>query len=79
MTTLVDNLIAGYTFQRALDLDALEMFLVLRACTCIGWIVPRREEPEATERCARFIRNGCLYVVRWLDSVQYFSTPIADS
>ncbi len=64
---LVDALIAGYVNERGLDLGTLDLFLALRACTYIGWIVPRAHEPEAAARCARFIKNGCLYVERWLE------------
>lgn len=62
-------LIAGYQSVRPLSLDSLDMFIALRACTYIGWIIPRRNEPNGDERCERFIKTGCLHVERWLDTV----------
>ena len=52
---LKDALIGGYRSERPLDTDALELLLLLRACTYIGWIVPRMGEPGAAARNRRFL------------------------
>ncbi|MAM61281.1 MAG: homoserine kinase [Maritimibacter sp.] len=48
-------LLDGYRALRPLDTDALDLFLVLRAATYVGWIATRLEEDGATARNARFI------------------------
>lgn len=65
---LVEALIEGYAKNRTIEMGLLNLFLALRACTYIGWIIQRREEKGGDERCSRFINNGCLYVERWLNS-----------
>ena len=52
---LRDALIAGYRSERPLDTDALDLLLLLRACTYVGWIVPRMDEPGAALRNRRFL------------------------
>lgn len=47
-------LIAGYLAERPLDTGALDLFLVLRSATYLGWIVPRLDEPGSAARNARF-------------------------
>jgi Ser/Thr protein kinase RdoA (MazF antagonist) len=51
-------LIAGYHSQRPLDLSLLDLFLVLRALTYVGWIVPRIQEDGGAARNARFITEA---------------------
>ncbi|WP_435256646.1 phosphotransferase enzyme family protein [Thioclava sp. FR2] len=51
-------LIAGYHGQRPLDLSLLDLFLVLRALTYVGWIVPRITEDGGAERNRRFIEEA---------------------
>lgn len=51
-------LVAGYHSQRPLDPTLLDMFLVLRALTYVGWIVPRIHEDGGLERNARFIAEA---------------------
>lgn len=48
-------LIDGYHSRRALDLTHLDLFIVIRALTYVGWIVPRMAEAGGTERNARFV------------------------
>jgi Ser/Thr protein kinase RdoA (MazF antagonist) len=48
-------LIAGYRSRRALDTGALDLFMVLRAASYVGWIIPRRAEAGAAIRSSRFI------------------------
>ena len=63
---LVDAFIDGYISERSLDLDALNLFLALRACTYLGWIISRQDETDGKERCARYISTGCATVESWL-------------
>ncbi|WP_136659381.1 phosphotransferase [Nitratireductor sp. XY-223] len=51
-------LLEGYRRVRPIDTRALPLFVLLRAFTYLGWIVPRMHEPGATERCGRFIENA---------------------
>jgi Ser/Thr protein kinase RdoA (MazF antagonist) len=44
--------IEGYHSVRELDLTQMKLFMLLRAFTYIGWIVPRMNEPGAAERLA---------------------------
>ncbi|OBY26930.1 homoserine kinase [Leisingera sp. JC1] len=52
---LRDALIAGYLSVRAIDLTALNLFLVLRSATYVGWIITRMDEPGSKARNQRFI------------------------
>lgn len=51
-------LMRGYLDLRNLDMDALDLFIALRATTYVGWIVPRMKEPGAIERNVRFIKDA---------------------
>jgi Ser/Thr protein kinase RdoA (MazF antagonist) len=51
-------LIAGYHSQRPLDLSLLDLFLILRALTYVGWIVPRIQEDGGAERNSRYIEEA---------------------
>lgn len=48
-------LIRGYRSFRALDTDALDLFMLLRSASYAGWIIDRMEEDGAQIRNARFI------------------------
>ena len=52
---LKDALIAGYRSERPLDSGPLDLLLLLRACTYLGWIIPRMNEPGAGRRNRRSI------------------------
>ncbi len=52
---LKKKLLEGYLSVRFLDLSALELFMVLRAATYVGWIIARLEEDGSVARNARFI------------------------
>ena len=52
---LREALIEGYRSERPLDTDALDLLLLLRACTYVGWIVPRMGEDGAAARNRRFL------------------------
>lgn len=61
-------LIHGYHSLRALDLSALEMFVVLRALTYVGWIVPRIHEEGGHARNARFIAQAAQLCAAYLQN-----------
>lgn len=53
--TLKAALLDGYLSVRDIDLAALDLFVVLRAATYVGWIISRRTEDGAAARNARYI------------------------
>ena len=77
-TTLVNNmhepdfsalqaaLCAGYQSQRKIDLAALDLFIVLRAMTYVGWIIERLDEDGAEARNKRFVANARSIAERFL-------------
>jgi len=52
---LRDALINGYRSVRHIDTSALDLFILLRATSYVGWIIPRMAEEGAQARNARFI------------------------
>ena len=48
-------LIKGYTSVRLINLSALDLFMMLRAATYVGWNITRMDEDGGTDRNARFI------------------------
>jgi Ser/Thr protein kinase RdoA (MazF antagonist) len=59
-------LIAGYCTERPIDMGALDLFLLLRALTYVGWIIPRMDEDGSAQRNARFITLAEKLAVRYL-------------
>ena len=51
-------LLDGYLSLRDLDLAALDLFVVLRAATYVGWIISRMDEPGSVARNARFVATA---------------------
>ncbi len=51
-------LLEGYASQRDIDTDALDLFILLRALTYVGWIITRLPEEGADIRNARFVANA---------------------
>jgi Ser/Thr protein kinase RdoA (MazF antagonist) len=51
-------LLAGYRSRRALDTTALDLFVVLRAVSYVGWIVPRIDEDGSGDRNLRYIEDA---------------------
>ena len=49
-------LIEGYASIREIDPTELDLFLLLRSATYVGWIMSRMKEDGAQERRSRFIR-----------------------
>lgn len=56
----------GYRSVRPLDDGLLDLFVMLRAFTYIGWIVPRMGEDGSAERSARYIATGIELAEAWL-------------
>ncbi len=61
-------LLAGYRSVRPLDTTYLPLFMVLRAFTYLGWIVPRIDEPEGHERCELFVREAVGFSRQFLET-----------
>jgi len=57
---LKTQLIAGYHSVRPLDVTHLQLFIMLRSLTYVGWIVPRLHEQGGPARCQRFIQRAVL-------------------
>jgi Ser/Thr protein kinase RdoA (MazF antagonist) len=55
---LAQALFAGYCAKRAVDLELFGLFETLRACSYVGWVVPRLAEPGAEARNIRFIAEA---------------------
>jgi Ser/Thr protein kinase RdoA (MazF antagonist) len=51
-------LLEGYGARRVVDPGTLDLFILLRALTYPGWIIPRLHEPGGEERSARAIRTA---------------------
>jgi Ser/Thr protein kinase RdoA (MazF antagonist) len=51
-------LIEGYRSVRPIDTDALDLFILLRALTYVGWIITRMDEDGSEIRNQRFIVNA---------------------
>jgi len=51
-------LVAGYATRRAVDAQTLELFILLRSLTYLGWIIPRRSEPGGAARSARALATA---------------------
>jgi Ser/Thr protein kinase RdoA (MazF antagonist) len=66
---LQDALIAGYLDLRPLDVEALDLFLLLRAATYVGWIMPRMDESGADVRNTRLVDTTRHLAQRYLARV----------
>jgi len=53
-------LVNGYQDIRPLNIEHLSLFIFLRACTYVGWIITRLDEPNSKQRCERYILNAIL-------------------
>ena len=65
---LTAALCEGYRSIRPLDTTQLDLFLMLRAFTYIGWIVPRLGEQGSDARSERFLTTGIELAETWLSS-----------
>lgn len=59
-------LIAGYARRRPVDPAALDLFLMLRALTYLGWIIPRMGEPGGRDRSLRAVTTAMPLVHAYL-------------
>ena len=57
-------LVEGYAQQREIDLGQLPLIEALRACTYLGWIVPRMGEAGAEARQTRFLAEAMAAIGR---------------
>ena len=65
--TLRAALLDGYG-AKAATAEALDLFLLLRALSYVGWIVPRLDEPGGAERSARAIALALPLARAYLDT-----------
>ena len=57
-----EHLIAGYSSLRPLDFNHLPLFMALRACTYIGWIMARPELDANGHRSKRYSTHALEYI-----------------
>ncbi len=60
-------MLQGYRTVRPIDTAHLPLFIVIRAFTYLGWIVPRINESGGKDRCAHFVREAVDVSRRYLD------------
>lgn len=65
---LTAALIDGYQSIRPINITHLPLFIALRACTYVGWIVTRMEIPNAESRNIEHITNATQAVANWLET-----------
>ena len=53
-------LVAGYQNHRPLDVAHIDMFLLIRKLSYLGWIMPRMADAAGKTRAARFLREAVL-------------------
>jgi Ser/Thr protein kinase RdoA (MazF antagonist) len=62
------SLLQGYLSERHLDIKLLDMFMMIRALSFVGWIVPRMQGiADAPDRNRRFIAEACELATSFLD------------
>ncbi|WGI22283.1 homoserine kinase [Amylibacter sp. IMCC11727] len=64
---LTTALIDGYQSVRPINITHLPLFIALRACTYVGWIVTRMDIPNAEQRNVEHIANATQAVANWLE------------
>ena len=62
-----DALLQGYAQRRAVAHDMLQLMLVLRALTYVGWVITRIGEPGAAERSQRAIATAQFFAEEFLN------------
>jgi Ser/Thr protein kinase RdoA (MazF antagonist) len=63
-------LLEGYAKRREVRLEALDLFLALRALTYPGWIIERINEPGGAERSERAIRQAVSLARAYLEGTK---------
>jgi len=61
-------LIAGYTSQRAIELGALDLMILLRAATYVGWNISRMKETDGAARNAGLIKTTQALAASYLNA-----------
>lgn len=61
-------LLGGYATRRRVDPLTLDLFILLRALTYPGWIIPRLHEPGGAERASRAINTALPLAEAYLDT-----------
>jgi len=59
-------LLEGYMSKRSIDIDAIDMFIVLRSWTYLGWIIPKMKEPGSVARNARYVARSVRRADQWM-------------
>ena len=62
------GLLEGYSVRRAVDGDALDFALLLRALTYPGWIITRLDEPGGRERSARQLAQALELAAKFVNT-----------
>ncbi|SHI60033.1 Ser/Thr protein kinase RdoA involved in Cpx stress response, MazF antagonist [Shimia gijangensis] len=57
----------GYAARRRIDAPELDLALLLRALTYVGWIIPRRKEPGGDVRSKRMIAHATRLAQSYLE------------
>lgn len=60
-------LLDGYAARRRVDPGALDLLILCRALTYLGWIIPRRSEPGGEERSVRALTTALPLAERYLE------------
>lgn len=67
---LRDALLEGYAIRRAICLESLAFFIMIRALTYPGWIIPRRHEPGGVARSKVAIETALPLAEKYLAACQ---------
>jgi len=65
---LRDALLDGYSARNQISLKDLDFFLMLRALTYVGWIIPRMDEPGGSKRSALAIQTATRLTSAYLET-----------
>ncbi len=63
-------LLEGYLAVREIDVTHLDLFILLRSATYVGWIIPRMEEEGSQTRNERFIATARILAKTFLDTLR---------
>lgn len=60
-------LLEGYVSKRNLNTDFIDMFILLRSWTYLGWIIPKMKESGSVDRNARYVARSVRRAEQWLE------------
>lgn len=63
------SLIEGYSSKRTVSLDSIDMFIVLRTWTYLGWIISRIDEPGSKARNEKYVARSVRRSRQWLQGL----------